>query len=472
MNIRTFVRPDHRQAMQAVREAHGDDATIISTRRVEGGIEITSAQDYDPQLAHSLGIGRARKADAPAAPTAPAAGNPAPAVEHLLGPKTLPVEMRQAFATSSLGYGAPAAPAPGKAAMLVSGITGAVGAAAAGMRQLGSTMARGTAGLTRARRAPASPAAAAPLQLVAGTQTLEPAVHRMRDELGSMRKMIERELGQLSVDRLRSAPSRAAALDLLDNCGFEPSFATAIAGRIDPGLAEEDVLDCVGSLLAGSVPVCETDPLVEGGVIALVGPTGAGKTTTAAKLAALFARKHSTRDVALITTDQHRAAAREQLQAHGRRLGITVLEADGPAALPQVLRQVDAYPLVIVDTAGLSPRDRALVSQLNMIRAAEHVRVMLVLPANSNARDASDLLRAYGGVRPDGIILTKVDETHRLGGAMSVAARNNLPIAYTACGQNVPGDIEPATRDSLAGLLAGATASCAEITEENHDAVA
>jgi flagellar biosynthesis protein FlhF len=199
--------------------------------------------------------------------------------------------------------------------------------------------------------------------------------------------------------------------------------------------------------------VVRNEPLEDGGVIALVGPTGAGKTTTAAKLAARFAARHRARDVALVTTDCQRPGAREQLQAHGRRLGITVCEAEGPERLQETLDQLVDYPLVLVDTAGHAVRDRAVFSQILWLRAAQRVRSLLVLPANAHPHDLGEVIRRYRPARPEGVVLTKLDETGQLGSALSVLTRHGLGLAYTAQGQQVPSDLDAADATRLVQSL-------------------
>jgi flagellar biosynthesis protein FlhF len=205
--------------------------------------------------------------------------------------------------------------------------------------------------------------------------------------------------------------------------------------------------------LSRMIATARSETIDDGGVIALVGPTGSGKTTTAAKLAARFAARHRARDVALVTTDGERAGAREQLHAHGRRLGITVCEAAGPEGLQAALAQLTDYPLVIVDTPGYSPRDRGLFGQILWLHQSRNVRSLLVLPANAHPHDLSEVIRRYGPAAPEGVVLTKVDETGRLGSALSVTVRHGLPLAYTTHGQNVPDDIDTADATRLARTL-------------------
>jgi len=290
------------------------------------------------------------------------------------------------------------------------------------------------------------------LQVVATPET-DPAIVAMREEMARMRQMMENQMEQLSLERLRGSPARAAVLDALLGYGCEESLAQAVAERIDPRLPPGEVQAPMLAELARMLAVVRNEPLEDGGVIALVGPTGAGKTTTAAKLAARFAARHRARDVALVTTDCQRPGAREQLQAHGRRLGITVCEAEGPERLQETLDQLVDYPLVLVDTAGHAVRDRAVFSQILWLRAAQRVRSLLVLPANAHPHDLGEVIRRYRPARPEGVVLTKLDETGQLGSALSVLTRHGLGLAYTAQGQQVPSDLDAADATRLVQSL-------------------
>jgi flagellar biosynthesis protein FlhF len=281
----------------------------------------------------------------------------------------------------------------------------------------------------------------------------DPAILSMRAELSSMRQLIERQMEQYSLERLRGSPARAAAYEALLEFGCEDVLAQAVAAKIDPRLDPAQILEPMLAELSRMIATARSETIDDGGVIALVGPTGSGKTTTAAKLAARFAARHRARDVALVTTDGERAGAREQLHAHGRRLGITVCEAAGPEGLQSALAQLTDYPLVIVDTPGYSPRDRGLFGQILWLHQSRNVRSLLVLPANAHPHDLSEVVRRYGPAAPEGVVLTKVDESGRLGSALSVAVRHGLPLAYTTHGQNVPDDIDTADATRLARTL-------------------
>jgi flagellar biosynthesis protein FlhF len=281
----------------------------------------------------------------------------------------------------------------------------------------------------------------------------DPSLVAMRSELAAMRAMMEKQMGELAIERLRGSPARAAVFDALLGYGCDDTLAQTIAARIDARMEPAQARAVMLEEFARLISVQRAEPIDDGGVIALVGPTGAGKTTTAAKLAARFAARHRARDVALVTTDTERPGAREQLHSLGRKLGITVCEAEGPEGLNASLAQLADYPLVLVDTAGYAMRDRALLGQILWLRTARRVRSLLVLPANAHPQDLAEVARRYRPASPEGVVLTKTDETGRLGAALSLLVKQNLSLAYTTCGQQVPGDIDAADPTRLVQAL-------------------
>ncbi len=305
-------------------------------------------------------------------------------------------------------------------------------------------------------QAPAPAAAQAPLTVVAPptlqlvvNPSEDPGIVAMRNELASMRQMMERQMGQFAVERLRGSPARALAFETLQAYGCDDALAQQIATRIDARIDPAKVKPALLAEFARMLTIAREEPIEDGGVFALIGPTGAGKTTTLAKLAARFAQRHRARDVALVTTDVERPGAREQLHALGRKLGITVCEANGPEGLADSLDQLVDYPLVLVDTAGYAARDKALLGQVTWLRATRNLRSLLVLPANLQPQDMAEAVRRYRMAQPEAVVLTKLDETGRLGGALSVAVKHALPLAYTTAGQQVPADLEAADASRL-----------------------
>jgi flagellar biosynthesis protein FlhF len=271
----------------------------------------------------------------------------------------------------------------------------------------------------------------------------------LRREVAGMRHLIEREMNRFTDERLRGSAVRANALDLMDEYGFDAGLARDVVMQIpletDPARARGLML----GLVSRKLPIAPIDPIESGGVIALVGPTGAGKTTTIAKLASRFAEAHAARDVALVTTDTQRIGAREQLYGFGRQLGVAVHEANSGTNLNQLLERLADYKLVLIDTAGLGQRDRALAAQLQWLRAAGQIRTLLVLPANTSFQDMDEVVRRFGAANPQGLVLTKLDETGRFGSALSVAVDHNLPITWVTDGQDVPEDLHRASAANL-----------------------
>jgi flagellar biosynthesis protein FlhF len=269
----------------------------------------------------------------------------------------------------------------------------------------------------------------------------DPNLDEMRRELSGMRALLEREIARHAHERLRVSPLKAQVLEDLEEFGCEPETARAIAACMNDGIEPRKARGHALGLWAKSIPAVRGDVTAAGGMFALVGPTGVGKTTTIAKLAARFARRNGPRDIALVTTDTYRIGAREQLYTYGRLIGVPVFEAGSREALAQTLARLADYRLVLVDTAGMSQRDRSLAQQLAWIEAVPNLRPLLCLPANAQPIDLDEVVRRFWSVRPEAVVLTKLDETGRLGASLSVAMRHQLPVAYVTDGQRVPEDL-------------------------------
>jgi flagellar biosynthesis protein FlhF len=187
-----------------------------------------------------------------------------------------------------------------------------------------------------------------------------------------------------------------------------------------------------------------------GGVVALVGATGVGKTTLIAKLAARWVMRHGTRDIALISTDSVRIGAQEQVQTLGRLLGVPAYALDGSAELADVLEHLADKRLVLIDTAGLSPRDPRLEQELKLLAAAsKRMETALVLSASAQAGAIEEAVTRFASAKPTTCVLTKLDEATSLGGAISTLIRARLPVTYVSEGQRVPEDLAPARAHQL-----------------------
>ncbi|MET0891467.1 MAG: flagellar biosynthesis protein FlhF [Stenotrophomonas maltophilia] len=524
MKIKRFVASDMRSAMNLVRKEHGPDAVILSNRRIEEGVEIVAAANYD-ESAVQRALEAARKDVAPA--PAPRPRSAADAVIAAVTRRKAPVATPEPVAATTSAVAALARAAVGATGRTLDTANESV--PQRGSDGFAATLARASvspavnepslpeqifapfnveqaaaaspalphevaapAPINRARfvidppleemdeTAVPAAAALAPLPVVAAA--LPPAlpiaatvataaneaapvvasvpelivvprddeeIRQLRHEVAGMRHVIEREMHRFTDERLRGSPVRAAALDLMDEYGFDAGISRDVAMQIPLDTEAHRGRGLMLGLLSKKLPIAPVDPLEAGGVIALVGPTGAGKTTTIAKLASRFAEAHAARDVALVTTDTGRIGAREQLYGFGRQLGIAVHEASSGSDLTQLLERLKDYKLVLIDTAGLGPRDRALAAQLQWLRAAEQIRTLLVLPANTSFGDMDEVVRRFSAANPQGVVLSKLDETGRFGTALSVAVDHRLPITWVTDGQDVPEDLHRASAANL-----------------------
>ncbi|MES9844634.1 MAG: flagellar biosynthesis protein FlhF [Candidatus Sedimenticola sp. PURPLELP] len=284
----------------------------------------------------------------------------------------------------------------------------------------------------------------------------DPILIEMRQEMQSLRRMMENGLSGLSWrdmgDRDPQAQElyrRLMGLDLsADICNNLVELATDCES-IDQAWRK------ALHHLANDIATTGDRLLEEGGVVALIGPTGVGKTTTAAKLAARFALRHGHRHVAFVSTDKYRIGAQEQLNTYARILDVPVRTAATPEELEITLNALADKRLILVDTAGMSQRDVRLSEQLSLLRAGEKkVRSLLTLSATTQQSALEQAVIAFGAASPEACILTKVDEAASLGGAMSALIHNGLPLAFITDGQKVPEDVHLARANTLVSRAA------------------
>lgn len=389
MKVQRYFAPDMRQALRMVRERQGPDVVILSNRKVDGGVELITAEDYDqsmwapqaPPQEPSEALGRAVAADQPK--TMEQAATPLPAASN----------------------SAPSAPRPR-------------------------------------------------IDLSAGPEVLwtgEQALEQVRSELRDLRGLLQQQVAGLAWGELgRRHPLGASLLRKLVVLGLSPALGREIVEDLP---LQSDPLQgwrqCL-ALLARRIPVDGDSILRRGGVVALVGPSGAGKTTVIAKLATRYVLEHGPEHVALLTTDNHRVGAQTQLRSFGKIIGVPVWSAGSGEELDRALEQVCDRRLVLIDTAGLSHRDRRLSEQLELLQSGgRRARIFLVLSATTQHRDLEQVVASYRPVSPAGCIITKLDEAMSLGPALSVAAGFRLPVTYVSDGQRVPEDLSPAKAHSL-----------------------
>ena len=280
----------------------------------------------------------------------------------------------------------------------------------------------------------------------------DPALTSMQEEIKSLRGILETQLSGLAWgDFSRRHPHRAELLSRLYRLGLKSSLSEELVKQLDAADSLEDSWRRLLTLIARSLPTSDSDLIDEGGVIALVGPTGVGKTTNIAKLAARFTLKYGAKDLALVTTDSYRIGAHEQLKTYGRILGAPVYVADDEQELKQILARLDDKKLVLIDTAGMSPRDIRLTQQLTMLRRSySDIKVLAVLSAAAQTLAMDEVISTFGADELDGCIASKVDESTSIGGIISILIENRLHLNYISDGQKVPEDIHQAnTKDFL-----------------------
>jgi flagellar biosynthesis protein FlhF len=407
MKIKRYTAASMRAALAQVRAEQGPDAVILSSRRGDEGIEVIAAVDYDEALF----------ADA----------NRQRAVEPAITPQPAAVVMTTA-----------APPEPARAAPLESTRIPAATRSAAAAPTRTPAVARAVA------------PAPVPHSSVRDSATPLPqpdsGLGAMQRELQDLRRVLETGLAGMSWNdkRLRE-PLKARVLEELSAIDIAPDVAMALAALAPRRTTLEDPSHIPLALLVKHLPVVDDLSGMTGGVIAVVGPTGAGKTTSIAKLAARWCLQHGSQDLALVSTDGYRIGARDQLMTYARILGAPMHAANSGSDLARVLERLKSKKLVLIDTAGMGPRDVRLTEQLAALQlGAARARVLLALPAQGEGHALEEIVQAFARLTPAACILTKVDEAASLGAVISTTLRHRLKIAYVCDGQRVPEDLHAA----------------------------
>jgi len=434
MKIKRFLAADIRTALQQVKESLGPDAVILSNRKTDEGVEIVAAMDFELEA-----LTEKREVRKPASR------------EAVPPPSASQVTPRPAF--SARGYGAVAGMAeqPAKKRSIP---------------PRGTAKPRFDGQATNAgagfgpdpdpppprkvcRLAPSDPVSRAEARRE--TPPNQDALIPLRQELQQMRRLLDRHLSRTAWQQeMQTHPTRLDLMRALGERGFSRRLALELAQRGGVEEAFEDAWKQVRQVLTSQLPVVD-DPLLDhGGVVALVGPTGVGKTTTIAKLAARFRLRHGPRRIALVTTDNYRIAAHEQLSTYARILGVPVRVAANPDELHAILRSFSDKQLVLIDTAGMSQRDARLAKQFSLLGDSEiAIETCLVLSAASQLPSLYEAMDAYAEFRPKAAIVTKLDEAGCLGPILSALVERGLPAAFMTDGQQVPEDLHPACAETL-----------------------
>ena len=284
----------------------------------------------------------------------------------------------------------------------------------------------------------------------------DPALVSMREEIKQLRGLLENQLAHLAwSDRERREPLHTGVMRRLSKMELNSDLIERVSAPTVHARDDAHAMQLALTELAVTVPVAENDIFDHGGIVALVGSTGVGKTTSVAKLAARYVLRHGQRHVALVTTDSYRIGAHEQLMTYGRLLGIPVQVASDHKELRSTLNSLADKRLVLIDTAGMSQRDVRLTEQFaTLADSGIPIRTLLVLSATLHPSVLDETIRAFSSVALDGAILTKLDEAASLGGVLSTVINQHLPLMFTANGQRVPEDLHPARADKLVQMAA------------------
>lgn len=444
MKIKRFVAKDMRTALAEVKEFLGPDAIILSNKKVAGGIELVAA--VDPEAAPA-------KAPAPepqAKPTANVAGStlnirvdddepeqdvPADSLRALLARQMI---KQQKAHVEPAGGSDRKLTAKAVAEPIQSPLLQKTKAAPAPERQNPAMSSSMMADLNKLQQQ--------------NMQLMQQQFDTMRQEMTSMKQLLQHQVsGLMWQDLARREPVRALVIEKLQQLGLSEAMADQLACFMPEDIADGEAWDCALELLAGQLTTTNDDLMRRGGVVALVGPTGVGKTTTVAKLAAQFARLHGADQVALITTDTFRIGAFEQLATFGRIIGCPVKQAKDHEELAILLTQLQQRKLILIDTAGMSQRDVRLAEKLSALMHNSRVKIRsyLVLSATSQARVMQETVEHFKRISLSGCIFTKLDECLSLGEIINIAIQNALPVSYLTNGQRVPEDIEAAQAKAM-----------------------
>ena len=460
MNIQRFSASTMRGAMVQVRRQLGAEAVIVHSASSDHGVEVIAALDYDETLA---GL----PAEVPPAAQAEQLSPRREALDATVPPVALTDHLRERrgaldAAARVMGKNAvpdtrsrPTAELTGDEAA-DDGAPSTVKLYNADGHERIDTLAAAAASV-RANEPPLGLATSRPENSgVAPVQVRAAGRNDRLDDVGaelrSLRTLMEQQLSGLAwQDVTHRDPQRALVLHRLLDFGLAPSLCTSIANAIHYRSSLDDTWREALAELTRRIPLDNGhDVLAGSGVVALVGPTGVGKTTTIAKLAGSYILRHGPGSVGLVTTDDYRLGAREQLQAFGRVLDITVAHATDGASLLAAVRAFQSRSLVLIDTEGARERIDDQGAMLETLASAGlPLRVFLVLAANTQRAALSLTAEEFGRLPLGGAIITKADECGTLGDVLSTVVARQLPVAYLSDGQQVPHDLHAVNADDL-----------------------
>jgi flagellar biosynthesis protein FlhF len=431
MKMKRYFAADSRQALRALRDEQGVDAVILSNRRVSGGVEIIAAMDYEEAM-ENMALENAdeksnenninKNMDADTSVIQEETTRQLEPVEKTKLPELKAPELKTPeFKVSELD----------------------VAKENVEKECEKKKISFETTSFEKSR------------ELAKQEAENFSMLNKIQNELAGLRNIMEAPLMQFSwgeMDRVR--PMYASLLKQLMSLGLSSKLSQSIAEKLaSEGLTKQSWGESLNHL-AKLVPVNNEDIISTGGIVSLVGPTGVGKTTTIAKLAAHFALKYGRKGVTLITTDNYRIGAHEQLRSYGRILGIPVHVASDAEELKTLLEDAKQksgeHQLTLIDTAGVSQKDINLTEQITSLDIdGIDIKNYLVLSATGQMNLQDEVVDAFSILKLNGCVITKTDEAASLGEIISVVIQHDLPVSYICDGQKVPDDIHQAEGSAL-----------------------
>ena len=497
MNIRRFFGKDMREALKSVKDELGGDAVIMSNKKVSGGVELVAAVDpvsdngyqssaqkqaQSNNLVDAVSQAQARqKANA----QQQAKQRPTPTLSEVIGdsgPDSLQALLEQQMKNQQSEQSAALqnTPSQSHSTSQASSINNNSGSLHYSQQPNYGNMPEPRAD-DRIFRSPAFVEPEAEEQTILDTQAsgilpppsvLEPEqLDSIKAELESIKNVLRYQVSELAEERKkRNNPVHHYLKDQLLAMGISADLARQFIEFLPHEVDEKQGWKYILNLLSNRLHVGGNDILNQSGVVALVGPTGTGKTTTLAKLAAKYAQKYGPEQVAVVTIDTYRIAAFEQLATYGKIIGCAVKKAHNSQELNEILYQFRNKKLVLIDTAGFSQRDARLINQLNDYESnlSAKIRKYLVIPAGAQYQVLKQTIKAYANVNIQGCIFTKLDECYSLGEALSVVIENDLSLSYVTDGQRVPEDIKLADSANLTLIAAKLFKKYGETTTYPH----
>lgn len=490
MQIKRYVAADMRRALQLVKDNLGDDAVILSNRKTEEGVEILATLEYEPQQPEDRNPGfveqpvtddftplssdfdfeqqraavraaadQLRRSPAAAQKASPLAGSSLPVSaqkdEGFVGLSETAklrlekeVEAARERMLNARRQEAGISNQPSYAEQVE---------AEHEQRAMANQFKQDTAYQEQA----ASPIGASmdsrsvKNDLAQVEKDAENArIESLHSEIQDLRKMLQERMTepaepQVVATNRYHTPMQKTVMSRLSTLGLPEESAVELLRNIDGSLSVSEAWPQVLAEFSRTVDCNQADPVANGGVYALVGPTGVGKTTTIAKLATRYVLEHGPEEVALVTTDNYRIAAHEQLKAVGRILEIPVRVVDERRSLDEVLHNLRKRSLVLIDTAGMRQGDPELRAQMNMLRSQPDVKTLLVLNSSSQFQVMRSAVHSYGEAQLSGCVISKLDEAVSMGEVLGVVMESRLPVYYTTDGQEVPQDIQIARGHQL-----------------------